>query len=414
MIYIIESSWLTKQKSMPINSIYLKGLRVDNYKSLKNSTLDLKKGLNVIIGPNGAGKSNLLDFINKYVGDIFSLPSQNILPNFFISLEYFSNDIKIQSLFEVKRLISTQLVAPEPSIPFELILTKFENAQKTIDGKNIRFNGRFLKGLAENEETVINELQTIGALDKKYITFELPKDVELVSKPGRFDLELATGYDLPRSTFSIFRNLEFVVSNRIGTGGKKLEELKKDLSLLKETLATNLNWFLKFTSINEYLSDYSPISEIQFNPNFVVYIKDDKIFVDNLSIEFRVDGEWLPWAFLSDGTKRLFYLISECLSISEGIILVEEPELGVHPHQLLKVLDFLKDQSRKKQIIISTHSPLSLDILEENELDRIIIATYKNGTKFHRLNEEEVAKAKKYINSVGELSYYWLHSDLEK
>ncbi len=122
----------------------------------------------------------------------------------------------------------------------------------------------------------------------------------------------------------------------------------------------------------------------------------------------------MPWSYLSDGTKRLFYLVSECLTVDEGIILVEEPELGIHPHQLLKVLDFLKEQSRTKQVIISTHSPLALDVLKEDELDRIIIATYEKGTRFYHLTEEEKIKAKKYMNEVGELSYYWLHSNLEK
>lgn len=94
--------------------------------------------------------------------------------------------------------------------------------------------------------------------------------------------------------------------------------------------------------------------------------------------------------------------------------MVEEPELGIHPHQLTKILEFLKNESREKQVIISTHSPLVLDVLKEDELDRITIAKYENGTKFYKLGKQEINKAKKYINEVGELSYYWLHSDLEK
>ena len=127
-----------------------------------------------------------------------------------------------------------------------------------------------------------------------------------------------------------------------------------------------------------------------------------------------IGNDWLPWSYLSDGTKRLFYIITECISIENGIILVEEPELGIHPHQLFKLMDFLKEQSRTKQVIITTHSPMVLDILNENELDRITIAEYDKETKFLKLNEEQISKAKEYINEVGELSYYWLHSDLEK
>jgi predicted ATP-dependent endonuclease of OLD family len=400
---------------MSISNIYIKELKIENYKSLKNSSLELQEGLNIIIGPNGAGKSNLLDFINRYVGDVISWTTQNILPNFSISLNYFSNEIKVLSNYTVRRdQFSSALPNTETSNPFELILNKFENGKQTIVDKKIKFNGRFLRGLGEKEEAILNELQTIGFLDKKYITFELPENVELVSKPGKLNIELVTGYDQPRTIFSIFRNIEFVLANNISNSDDSLESLKNNLSLFKETMIIYLDKYLKYIAINDYLPDYSPISEIRFSPNLVVYVKEDRAIVENLLIEFKIDTEWVPWTFLSDGTKRLFYLISECLSIKEGIILVEEPELGIHPHQLTKVLSFLKDQSRNKQVIVSTHSPLTLDIVDENELQRIIIATYKSGTKFHRLNTEESNKAKRYINEVGELSYYWLHSDLEK
>jgi len=62
--------------------------------------------------------------------------------------------------------------------------------------------------------------------------------------------------------------------------------------------------------------------------------------------------------------------------------------------KLYKILDFLKEQSKSKQIIISTHSPLALDVLNEKELDRIIIAEYDNGTKFRHLTKAEISKAK--------------------
>ena len=96
------------------------------------------------------------------------------------------------------------------------------------------------------------------------------------------------------------------------------------------------------------------------------------------------------------------------------MILLEEPELGIHPHQLFKILQFLKDQSLEKQIIISTHSPSALDILSDTELDRITIARFEKGTKFNKLTKAQIDKARKYIKDVGDFSSYWLHSDLER
>ena len=97
------------------------------------------------------------------------------------------------------------------------------------------------------------------------------------------------------------------------------------------------------------------------------------------------------------------------------IALLEEPELGIHPHQLHLLMQFIKEQSRHKQIIITTHSPQVLDTIGSDELDRIIICEYdgKNGTQLRHLTEKEISKAKKYMKEEAFLSDYWRFSDLE-
>ena len=147
-------------------------------------------------------------------------------------------------------------------------------------------------------------------------------------------------------------------------------------------------------------------------------------------LEFLIDGNWHPFSNLSDGTKRLFYIITEVafdspfyflgygilapnLNNINRIILIEEPELGVHPHQLHELMLFLKEQSQHKQIIITTHSPQVLDILDKDELG--IIASYEKGegTKLRHLDDQEIAKAQQYMEE-DYLSDYWRFSDLEK
>jgi predicted ATP-dependent endonuclease of OLD family len=53
---------------------------------------------------------------------------------------------------------------------------------------------------------------------------------------------------------------------------------------------------------------------------------------------------------------------------SNSIILVEEPELGIHPHQFHLVMEFLKEVSTRNQVIITTHSPRDLDLVSKSEL----------------------------------------------
>lgn len=77
-------------------------------------------------------------------------------------------------------------------------------------------------------------------------------------------------------------------------------------------------------------------------------------------------------------------------------------------------MKFLKIQAEKKQIILTSHSPQSLDILDESELNKIIIAySINHETQLKHLNESELIKAKKYIEDMY-LSDFWIYSDLEK
>jgi predicted ATPase len=88
--------------------------------------------------------------------------------------------------------------------------------------------------------------------------------------------------------------------------------------------------------------------------------------------------------------------------------------LGVHPDQFHLIMNFLKEQAEDKQIIMSTHSPEALNILEPDELGNIIVTKYdkKKGTTMSHLNKKQVEKAKAYMKEL-DLSDYWLSSDLE-
>ena len=77
-------------------------------------------------------------------------------------------------------------------------------------------------------------------------------------------------------------------------------------------------------------------------------------------------------------------------------------------------MNFLKEMGEQKQIIITTHSPIVLDVLEDHELDKIVIASInkKEGTILSHLTEKQKEKAQLYMQE-NYLSDYWKYSDLE-
>ncbi len=71
----------------------------------------------------------------------------------------------------------------------------------------------------------------------------------------------------------------------------------------------------------------------------------------------------------SDGTLRVAGIVSALLQQPPlALVGVEEPELTVHPGALPLVVDFLRQASRTSQVVITTHSPELLDLLEVEEI----------------------------------------------
>ena len=76
------------------------------------------------------------------------------------------------------------------------------------------------------------------------------------------------------------------------------------------------------------------------------------IFTNSLGDEFDING-------LSSGEKQLFLrtLAIKMLEPKNSIILIDEPELSLHPKWQSKIIDVYKKIGENNQLIIATHSP---------------------------------------------------------
>lgn len=401
---------------MSITNIHLKDLKVDNYKSLKKSHISLQNGLNFIIGKNGAGKSNLLEFIYMYATRNFfgmrNMP-RALNTNFSVAIEYLEND-KVGMLRLLVERIKNNDMFPDANYLYEVTINKSLGNKKIISNEKFVTGDKDPKKFTATRDTYRKELQLLRGFRRTYIEFQFPNNALWVSRPTKFTVDETNDVTFEDSDYSfrLFADLEISLEFEFFNETNKGKRVNG--SLLKKRIIKHLSQIIENKNINAILKEYSPIQEIRINPNLNVYSNEQLTIVENLSIDFLLGGNWMPWSFLSDGTKRLFYILTEVISSENGLILLEEPELGIHPHQLFKILQFLKDQSLEKQVIISTHSPLALDILNSEELDRITIARYEKGTKFIKLTKAQIAKARRYMNEVGDFSSFWLHSDLER
>ena len=78
----------------------------------------------------------------------------------------------------------------------------------------------------------------------------------------------------------------------------------------------------------------------------------------SFSIKFTVDGLAHSSEDAGDGIWSAFTRCDALYDSKKGeTIVIDEPELSLHPSLQKKMLSLLLDQAREKQLVISTHSP---------------------------------------------------------
>ncbi|OJU75443.1 MAG: hypothetical protein BGO09_04115 [Bacteroidetes bacterium 47-18] len=371
---------------------YLSSVSLSGYKSINGVSIKFVEGLNILIGKNAAGKSNFLTFLDKAINlnldDIFHL---NAKINF-------NNNSQLNKI-DIKRGLRFNENKKDLSSFLNILINEETNlvSKEDVQEKKILPESVFIRHGIPPQYPFLNESVSFQIDSSNKLFVALPK--------------IISNEQLPL----FVRNMAFELSWKIVTifFGKNSAKSISSLNQIVEDV------FEYCKIVQKYLKNHTPISGFRLTEGFNISQKEDEFNVTNLIFEFEVDGLWYNYRDLSDGTKRLFHIISDVVSAKEyatkkHIFLIEEPELGIHPHQYFKLLKFLKQESRNFQIIITTHSPQSLNILENDELNRIVLVENKdNKTVLRHLTQEEQEKAIEYKKDNMYLSDYWLYSDLE-
>ena len=118
-------------------------------------------------------------------------------------------------------------------------------------------------------------------------------------------------------------------------------------------------------------------------------LEPQKLNPDKIRLEWRHKGSdaYFDAPSLSDGTLRFIALATLLLqpeSYRPSVILVDEPELGLHPYAITLLASLIKQASTKTQVIITTQSPLLLDHFQPEDV--LVADRVDGGTQFARLN----------------------------
>ncbi len=112
-------------------------------------------------------------------------------------------------------------------------------------------------------------------------------------------------------------------------------------------------------------------------------LKPDEV---RLEWKHRSDDQYFDVASLSDGTLRFMAIATLLLQPPEllpFVILLDEPELGLHPFAIGLLASLIRQASKNVQMIVSTQSPLLIDYFDPED---VVVAELVDGaTKLRRL-----------------------------
>lgn len=397
--------------------IYLKKARLKGYKSIIDTEATFLPGINIIIGDNGSGKTNFLEALYESLESFTIKPHTESYTEIEIVEQYESGNKVLSWKTELEKEISDSVVIEERFLDFVTNYNLNASLRYADQYKKISFKGTIYKNVYWELETNFDRLagnhffRVNPRLNLSIFKYGFPAYSLLLNSPFSIPLDVTIAVAIAQREPSLDTGLMKFVYNSLSSnlGDNKHAQ---NLEALQNSIIANFN-FVYDKKLKQVFQIHTALNQIRFSNLFSLRKAQHGIVAENIELEFEQNGRWYKWNELSDGTKRITLLIFEVLMNFNGVVLIEEPELGLYPSQLHNLLDFFKEYSDRYQFIITTHSPQVLDILTIKELDRINVAKMtKDGTKIEKLTPEQKELAESFYNNTGIMSDYWRFDNL--
>lgn len=132
----------------------------------------------------------------------------------------------------------------------------------------------------------------------------------------------------------------------------------------------------------------------QVAPFFDAFVlEESQIQETKILLNWRQKGSDLLFGphQLSDGTLRTMALITVLLQPRDelpGVLVIDEPELGLHPYAIEMVSDLIREVAHHCQVVVSTQSTRFLDCFEPEEI--LVVGQVDGASEIHRRKPEDL------------------------
>ncbi|WP_433936557.1 AAA family ATPase [Sorangium cellulosum] len=113
-------------------------------------------------------------------------------------------------------------------------------------------------------------------------------------------------------------------------------------------------------------------------------------------------GKPVPAALMSEGMLYFLAFLASSHADRAPVLLVEEPENGLHPSRIGEVMSVLRDISTTTQVLIATHNPLVVNELSGSEVT-VVVRDEEQGSKGTLLQDTPGFEKRSKVYALGEL-----------
>lgn len=339
----------------------IKSIQIENFKSIKNQSIELGK-INILIGANGAGKSN------------------------FISLLEFLQALAKRELFEYIR----------KSGGIDTLLN--------VSNKGQSDTLKVLFGLDSPDDTLMKYEFEIGKKAESYVFtkqhIEASSDITWDQEFAEETTEASKFLFNMKETKSIFSN---EIANWHSYHLKNIEgqNSPRNMCSLDDVFylypdGSNIAAILYLLQ-EKHFQVFNQIVELvrMVYPEFVSFH-----LVESPVAKGKIDIRWkeknsskiFSSSQMSDGMLRFITLVTVLLLPAElqgvsNLIIIDEPELGLHPFAISILAELIESVAHNRQIIIATQSVTFVDQFEPDDII-VVERNDKDGTVFRRKSTE--------------------------
>ena len=339
---------------------HLQSIKIEGFKSIKSLNLEMRS-INLLIGANGAGKSN------------------------FMSIFTFLNQLskgKLQSYIAKQGGTGRLLHFSAKNTPSLVI-----NLELGDDNYHLHLKPDTQDSLIIDNERFFTDTQTMNLQNNSSeIGWTENKDLLIISNVRR----IKTYFDECR-VYHFFDTGEYA-------DFKQRSQVSNYHYLEKD--AANIGALLYFLKNNEEKRHRQAYYRIVTAVKAVApYFHDFYLEPDGEGANANIILRWehsehdapLSASMLSDGTARficLATLIRQPEDLIPQTVILDEPELGLHPDAIYVLAEMIKDVSSVTQFIISTQSVEFANYFEPEDI--IVVEETKGVSSFKRLEREHL------------------------